>query len=56
MAAHREPAYADEPHVSLPVTDRLTDRTVILPLFHEMTEGEQDRVIAVLRDLAGHAG
>ncbi len=48
MASHRQPAYADVP-VELPVTEHLTDTTLILPLFHQMTEEQQDRVIAVLR-------
>lgn len=48
MAAHRQPAYADHPHVPLPITERLTDRTLILPLFHTMTEREQDSVVAVI--------
>ncbi len=48
MAAHRQPAYA---HLaaSLPVTERLTDRTLILPLFHQMSESDQGRVLEVLR-------
>lgn len=50
MAAHRQPAYAGVEHAPLPVTDRLTDQTLILPLYHEMTPGDQDRVIAALRD------
>jgi dTDP-4-amino-4,6-dideoxygalactose transaminase len=47
MAAHLEPAYA---HVvaDLPVTEHLTDNTLILPVFHQMTDDEQARVIAVL--------
>jgi len=53
MAAHLEPAYAGHPHIGLPVTERLTSRSVILPLFHQMTEDEQDRVVGVLRDAAG---
>jgi dTDP-4-amino-4,6-dideoxygalactose transaminase len=48
MAAHREPAYAEEQSVQLPVTDRMTERTLILPLFHDMTEVEQDSVISVI--------
>ncbi|NPD03680.1 DegT/DnrJ/EryC1/StrS family aminotransferase [Nocardioides sp. zg-1308] len=44
MAAHRQPAHAHRDHVPLPVTERLTDRTVILPLFHQMTESELTRV------------
>jgi dTDP-4-amino-4,6-dideoxygalactose transaminase len=52
MAAHRQPAYAgrDTGEVPLPVTERLTDSTLILPLFHQMSESEQARVIDVLRD------
>lgn len=49
MAAHRQPAYADHPSVPLPVTERLTDRTLILPLFHQLSESEQARVVDALR-------
>lgn len=51
MAAHRQPPYAGlaEPG-SLPNTDRLTDHTLILPLYHELAEADQDRVIDVIRD------
>jgi dTDP-4-amino-4,6-dideoxygalactose transaminase len=48
MAAHREPAYADHPHGDLPVTEHVTDRSLILPLFHEMTTQQQDAVLAVV--------
>jgi dTDP-4-amino-4,6-dideoxygalactose transaminase len=48
MAAHLEPAYADS-KPSLPVTERLTKRSLILPLFHQMTESEQDHVVSVVR-------
>ena len=49
MAAHLEPAYAGVAHAPLPVTERLTRRSLILPLFHDLTEGEQDHVVAALR-------
>jgi dTDP-4-amino-4,6-dideoxygalactose transaminase len=49
MAAHRQPAYTRGEHGPLPVTERLTDNTLILPLFHQMTAAEQDRVIDALR-------
>lgn len=51
MAAHRQPAYRDTDtgSVPLPVTERLTDSTLILPLFHELTEADQLRVAAALR-------
>ena len=38
MAAHLEPAYEGCVHRPLPITERLTARTLILPLFHELTE------------------
>ncbi|MFG6502979.1 DegT/DnrJ/EryC1/StrS family aminotransferase [Microbacterium sp. P05] len=54
MASHRQPPYRDlAAPGSLPVTERLTDRTLILPLFHTMSAGDQERVIAVLRDPLG---
>jgi len=48
MAAHRQPAYREADHVPLPVTERLTDHTLILPLFHQMTPVEQKRVVESL--------
>jgi dTDP-4-amino-4,6-dideoxygalactose transaminase len=49
MAAHRQPAYAGHASAPLPVTERLTDRTLILPLFHQLSESEQARVVDALR-------
>jgi dTDP-4-amino-4,6-dideoxygalactose transaminase len=34
------------------VTERLTDNTLILPLFHTMTREEQDTVVAALHAAA----
>jgi dTDP-4-amino-4,6-dideoxygalactose transaminase len=48
MAAHLEPAYAGHRHAALPATTLLTSRSLILPLFHEMTEAEQDCVVQEL--------
>jgi dTDP-4-amino-4,6-dideoxygalactose transaminase len=55
MAAHRQPAYRDTGHLPLPVTERLTDHTLILPLFHQMSESEQARVVDALRSAVGRA-
>lgn len=51
MAAHRQPAYQgrDTGAADLSATERLTDRTLILPLFHQLSESEQARVVDVLR-------
>jgi perosamine synthetase len=48
MAAHLEPTYAGVPHQPLPVTECLTARTLILPLFHDLTEPEQDLIVSVI--------
>ena len=53
MAAHTEPAYAGHPHGPLPVTEHLTTRTLILPVHHELTEAEQDTVVAALTAAIG---
>ena len=47
MAAHLEPAYADA-KPSLPVTEQLTMHSLILPLFHQMTQAQQDHVVSVV--------
>ncbi len=53
MAAHLEPAYAGTPHGPLPVTEDLTNHTVILPLYHHLTADDQSRVIDSLIKAAG---
>jgi dTDP-4-amino-4,6-dideoxygalactose transaminase len=52
MASHLEPAYAGATTEPLVVTERLTARSLILPLFHQMTDEEQDHVVATLLDAA----
>ncbi|WP_020107893.1 DegT/DnrJ/EryC1/StrS aminotransferase family protein [Nocardia sp. 348MFTsu5.1] len=49
MAAHRHPAHAGRDHADLTVTERLTDSTLILPLFHQMTSDDLFRVVDVIR-------
>jgi dTDP-4-amino-4,6-dideoxygalactose transaminase len=48
MAAHLEPACAELRTPELPVTQRLTRRSLILPLFHGMNEGQLERVAEAL--------
>jgi dTDP-4-amino-4,6-dideoxygalactose transaminase len=56
MAAHLEPACADLPALELPVTERLTRRSLILPLFHGMDASQLERVAESLtRAVALHA-
>ncbi len=52
MAAHLEPAYADHQYGNLPVTERLTARSIIVPLFPQMSEADQDRVVGAIAEAA----
>ncbi|KGJ79346.1 glutamine--scyllo-inositol aminotransferase [Cryobacterium roopkundense] len=51
MAAHRQPAYLDHDGgtASLSVTEHLNDNTLILPIYHQLTLEDQERVIEVLQ-------
>ena len=51
MAAHRQPAYRgrDTGRASLAVTERLTDTTLILPLYHQLEAHDQARIIDTLQ-------
>jgi dTDP-4-amino-4,6-dideoxygalactose transaminase len=53
MAAHLEPAYAGVTPGPLPVTERITRDSLILPLHHALTEDDQDYIVGILRELAG---
>lgn len=50
--AHQQPAYAGRPHAPLPVSERLQDHTILLPLFHGMTAAEQQIVLDALGELS----
>jgi perosamine synthetase len=51
--SHQEPAYAERPALwsggPFPVSERLRDTSILVPLFHGMSEAEQDLVIDALR-------
>jgi dTDP-4-amino-4,6-dideoxygalactose transaminase len=50
MSIHREPCYVDEFGAqSFPESERASDQCLCLPLFSQMTDEEQSRVIAALR-------
>jgi len=51
MTAHREPAYANpdgSPRVSLPVSERASDCSLIMPLFTQMADADVDRCAEAL--------
>ena len=52
MTSHREPAYADARRdVKLPITERASDQTLLLPMYTQMTDAEQRYVIDALIEL-----
>ncbi|HLG12633.1 MAG TPA: DegT/DnrJ/EryC1/StrS family aminotransferase [Dehalococcoidia bacterium] len=51
MAIHLEAFYREiYPRLSLPVTERATESTLLLPLYADMTQAEQDLVVGSLRE------
>jgi len=50
MCAHREPAYADVPvRQPLPHSEAAQDHCILLPIYAQMTEKNQDAVVGALR-------
>ncbi len=58
MAAHRQPAYRwrDNGNAGLRHTERMTDRTLILPVFHELDNVSMNRVINTIQEAAKGGG
>ena len=52
MAIHREAPYRGDWDKLLPVTNMVTDSTIILPMHHEMTEDDHDYVVECIRQNA----
>jgi perosamine synthetase len=50
-AIHQQPIYRDAGRLPLPETDRAVEEALILPLFPQMIDAEQDEVIETLRQL-----
>jgi perosamine synthetase len=51
MCAHLEPPYAASDHRPLPHSEAAQGRCLLIPLYPQMSEDEQDRVAAALRDV-----
>jgi len=56
MAAHRQPAHRgrDAGQASLRATERLTDSTLILPVYHQLAIDEQTHIINTLLPITAH--
>jgi dTDP-4-amino-4,6-dideoxygalactose transaminase len=52
MNAHQEGAYAGMPLVSLPHSESARDTVILLPLFHDMTDADVERVLSAIRSAA----
>ena len=53
MCAHREPPYAAGRRPALPESERAQDRCVLLPLFSQMSDAEQDEVVTAVCEACG---
>jgi dTDP-4-amino-4,6-dideoxygalactose transaminase len=54
MTTHRETAYKEEcKGLSLPISEKAADRSIIIPLYVPMAAEDQDKVITTLRRLLG---
>jgi dTDP-4-amino-4,6-dideoxygalactose transaminase len=51
MAIHRELPYRGYWDRLLPNTNLVTDTTIILPLFHEMAESDQDYIVDCIEEI-----
>jgi len=49
MCIHRERPYAETARFPLPVSEDAQDRTILLPLYPQMTEAEQEQVVGALK-------
>ncbi len=56
MCAHQERAYEGLPHGPLSNGEARRDRTVMLPLYHQMTAADQDHVVSVLGEACARSG
>lgn len=57
MASHREPPYRDGKwDARLPQTNLIADTSIVLPLFYEMREEEQDYVIECIEEIHAQTG
>ncbi len=51
MAIHREPCYREYAAAHLPNTDRITDKTLLLPLYPRLSDKEQNFIIDSLNEI-----
>jgi perosamine synthetase len=51
-AAHLEPGFSRFVNRALPISERLSEQSLSLPLYHDLTETDQDRVIDAIRSAA----
>jgi perosamine synthetase len=49
MCSHREDGYKDAPHAPLPHSEGCQDRTIVLPLYPQMTMADLELVVSTLK-------
>ena len=53
VALHQHPAFAEAPKRPLPVSEKLADTVISLPMHPDLTDDEVERVIAAVLDFVG---
>ncbi|MEO5957792.1 MAG: DegT/DnrJ/EryC1/StrS family aminotransferase [Opitutaceae bacterium] len=54
LPLHRQECFAHLPPVSLPVSERLADEVISIPVFPELSSDERDAVVAAVTSFASH--
>ena len=49
MTSHREKAYSGEYDYNLPLTEKISDNSLLLPLYFPMAEKDVDHVIKMVK-------
>jgi perosamine synthetase len=53
MCAHREAPYAMSPHRPLPQSEAGQDRSLLIPLYPQMSDEQQEQIVAAVKDVCG---
>ena len=56
MACHLEPCYAHAPHPPLPHSEAAAAETLVLPLYQDLGDDQQDRVVSRLAEVLAEVG
>lgn len=53
MCVHREGAYAGKPHPPLPQSELAQERCILIPLYPQLSEAEQEQIVVAVNEVCG---